>query len=1256
MKINSSLKLIGGAFVFAVASTFGVWAGSITNNFTVPFDFTTNGVVGTMWDGIYLGQGDVPNSAQNGANKGGRTIRANTTQFGNSLYVTTTFGGWENNQDDGFFLYKYVAGDFDVSVEILATTGFEFQAQNYHFAGLLARATPFPQGLPYTPGATNNNESFLNMNRYQEFGTGDSARNTSNGVLTAADTLNFPGDNGDTNTTRFLRIVRTGNTFTFYDKTNSTDGWAQKGTRVRPDLAGVIMQVGIQDAVFTGNQPFAWFTDFELSGANVTDPATLTPPTDPTGVTFSNPQTDGHMTITWAPGAGSAGSLVLLRNGTNAPVSQVPPYGYSFVGTSDTNFQSSSNSFGGTGYRLMYVGSGNTVTVSGLGGSNNTYSALVFSYSGSGSTTTYGVNPATASVLGPGILTSVTFALNTTNVPLGGLSGATVHASYSSGDTYDVSASPTTIWTSSDPTLALATNGTVNGLAIGTAITIMATYGGVTGTGTVNVSLPAFADNFNVSHDFVSQGLSGSMWDGLYIQPGDVPNQNNGGAPMFVTTNDINISSNNLLSVRAGGTRWQDAQNNGYFLFKNVPGDFQVAVHVSNIVHGAYQFAGLMARAAATDGSAFNGSENHVNWWFFDQYTVITSARPCVNGVSTIIDQGGVVPVNNMWLLLQRVNGTNFYCYQKKNPTDPWTFMPGATMVMPAFTSGVPLQVGLAQSTFTPGPDELVQFDNFMLDAANIDTNNANVNPPPPATSFALVSNPNLTMTLNWVSADALGNPLQSMVLMRAGAPVNAAPEYGFLFTGGNTGTPPTNAVFGQPPGTIVGNGNYCVFRSANPPASTNNTVTVSGLSPGTVYYAAVFTFRGTGGGKIFNSTSAPGVGVLNGTLLGLQTSPPAVTNPIPAGGVQTGWVNYGVFAGPTLVPITAFVGASGDDPTIAAGTNGTVTGFAPGSTMIHFSYQGFTNTFPVTVRASSFTENFSVNHDYLNNGVAGSTWDGVYLGGAAGFPFQVTGTYPGLILDADANTTLPNSLTVTSRNTDWAGANDDGFFLFTNVAGDFQVSVHITSLQKSNYLFAGLMVRAYSTNGAPSLIGTVNRENWVYLGEFDEFSDDVESRFALDGGDNERAGFPGTNDFWMLIKRQNGTNFSFFKKVGATDPYRPLTTQNFAQRRLTAATPVQVGIFAATYNDPTPGPLTVQFDSFSLDLEGGLGLKAFLQGGNLIVEWPTVDPEATLLSTSDLDAPNWQPVGASLNHTGDGQTYVTLSPGADHAFFRLSQ
>jgi hypothetical protein len=478
------------------------------------------------------------------------------------------------------------------------------------------------------------------------------------------------------------------------------------------------------------------------------------------------------------------------------------------------------------------------------------------------------------------------------------------------------------------------------------------------------------------------------------------------------------------------------------------------------------------------------------------------------------------------------------------------------------------------------------------------------------------------------------------MVLMRAGGPVNAAPEYGALFSG--------NAVFGQ--GNNFGNGNYCVFRSANPPASINNTVTVTGLVPGINYYATVFTFTGSGTTKIFGSVSSPGVTVLNGTLLGLHTA--LSSNAIPAGGVSAPLI-FGVFTNNTLVPIiSSIVNVASDDPTVAAGTNGVVTGIGTGSTVVHFSYQGFTNSLPVSVRPPGFTDNFGTSWNYAGSGTGGSSWDGVYLGGGY-IPGQGGANADGTVSVADANITSNNVLTVSSTRTDWAGTNNDGFFLFKYVPGDFQASVHITSQTiLVNYLFDGILARAFGTNGAPMLVGTNHLENWVYLGQFDQFNDDVESRFALNGGDNEHPGGPGTNNWYMLMKRDQGTNFTFFKRLNPTDPYIPLFNQDFTQRQLNPGRPLQVGLFAATYTSLTG---TVQFDSFMLDSAGQIPIKAFLQGGSFIVEWPTI-PGATLQTSPNLNPPNWQPVGATYNQTGDGYTFVTLTPNAAHSFFRLLQ
>ena len=139
MKTHRTNKVIS-VTLLALALSLCARAGSITNNFDAPVDFLATGVAGTLWDGVYFGAGDVPL----GTPGTGTTLAANTTTLPviggvGYLYVQSTGGGWEGAQDDGFFLFKNVAGDFDVSVQI---AGSPFQSVNYHFAGLAAAIGP----------------------------------------------------------------------------------------------------------------------------------------------------------------------------------------------------------------------------------------------------------------------------------------------------------------------------------------------------------------------------------------------------------------------------------------------------------------------------------------------------------------------------------------------------------------------------------------------------------------------------------------------------------------------------------------------------------------------------------------------------------------------------------------------------------------------------------------------------------------------------------------------------------------------------------------------------------------------------------------------------------------------------------------------------------------------------------------------------------------------------------------------------------
>ncbi|MGO8931636.1 MAG: hypothetical protein ACLQU3_32685 [Limisphaerales bacterium] len=1219
MKPMLNPRMIIRALLF-LALSLSVQAGSIIDNFDVSYDYLANGILGdTNWDGVYLGFGDIP-GGNNGGDGAGTTLVADANlSFPGFLTIQSTATSWAGTGDDGFFLYKIVAGDFDVSVE----NSPPFDPQNYTFSGLLVRAADYPSGGPFNPTGTNATENWMNITRFQEFGIGDSVRYATNGADTEID---YPGDDSDTNSTRYFRITRAEDIFTFYDKTNETDAWSLKTNFTRGDLHGVPMQVGIQQAVFTGNSPEVYFTDFELSGPNV---GLGTPPTPASGLTFSSPNPSGSITLSWTPGTGSAGSLVVMR--ANQPITGQPAYGFVYGG--NTNYGAEASFLGTSSNCVVYVGTGNTVTVSGLGGSNNTYQAAVFSFAGSGSSTVYNTaSPATNSTIGPGTLTGVSFTLSPTNIPAGGLAAATLTAAYSSGDSYDVSSDPTVVWTSSDTTVILAGPGVLTGVTNGSA-TVTASYAGVTGSKLVSVYTPAFTDNFASSHNYVAAGIAGSTWDGFYLGFGDIPDGNNGGDGNGTTTvADADITSNNVLTVTANATTWAGAGDDGFLLFKVVPGDFQAAVHVTSLQEVNYQFAGLMARAAGPDGSPFGGSENWVNWTEFEEFNDSTEARTAIAGVDTeypIFDSATA----NFWLLMTRVNGTNFNFYRRVNATDPWEAQSIGPVVHPLMTNGLPVQVGLCEAMFN-NVLGTVQFDSFMLDATNI----SGGTPPSAASGLSLTLNPdNVSMNLTWTpGTNSDGTEATSMVIMRAGAPVSAQPYFGFLST--------ADSRFGY--GTDLGSGNYVVYRAVGASA------TITDLTPGTVYYAAVYSYSGSGATKVFNQQTTAVGSLAAGVLQAITATLPG--NGIPIGGVGLPVVK-GVYGGGGGGDITSLTTFSSSDPSVIVVTNAVLTGLTNGSATITASYLSFSNSFLVTVRPPGFTDNFGVSHDYLASSVTGTAWDGVYE-----HPGDIPGTVYvsdplAAVSVADADITSNNVLTVTSLNVGWEYGQNDGFFLFKYVPGDFQAAVHLNSFDVTSYNNPGLLARAYGVD-AQGNVGTAfdsgTNEAWVSWTRFDEYGIGTYARLTLPVNNTTRSpqSDSGDGEYWLLIVRQNGTNFSFYQRLNATDPWAPCPSGTTYSVEPFAGMPMQVGLLAGGFD--SGASVTVQFDSFMLDtsLES---LLVSTSGNDIVLRWLPATG-VSLQSTVGLNPPEWQPVATPPVLSGLYNS-VTLPMTNAASFFRLA-
>jgi hypothetical protein len=663
-----------------------------------------------------------------------------------------------------------------------------------------------------------------------------------------------------------------------------------------------------------------------------------------------------------------------------------------------------------------------------------------------------------------------------------------------------------------------------------------------------------------------------------------------------------------------------------------------------------YEFIGLLARAySAADNASPSGpgySENFIDWMRFDEFGVTTATFDTRNGGNTETDNNDGESTD-YWLLMSRVNGTNFYFFKKANLADSWIL--AQTITRPDFTNGVPLQVGLEQSMFT-GNNGLVQFDHFSLDAANI----SGGTPPSATTGFTMNYNVNNnTMTLTWTpGTNSDGSVQTSFVVMRKGGPISAQPYFGDLTS--------ASSVFGQ--GTDLGGGNYVVFRG------TGNSVTVSGLTAGAVYNAAVYGYSGSGATKSFNLAGSGSSGAVQAGVFTNITA--SLSSQIPVGGVGLPVV-LGILNNGAAVDVSSSSVIFSGNTNVVVATNGVVTGLAIGSETNAVTFISgttvFTNYFVAVVRAPTFTDNFSATHDYIANGATNTTWDGVDAYPTFKIPDSTHVSDPAAdVFSADAGITSNNVLTVTSENVGWENGQNDGFYLFKYVSGDFQMAVHITTslLQADNitpvaaYNYPGLLARPYSvdTNGNVGAPLTTNGDNWVSWARFDEFGIGTRAELIRNNGTTAQPSADvGDGQLWLLMVRQSSTNFLFYQRANATDPWRPGPAgQKFAVNAF-AGLPMQIGIEEGGFN--SGGVVTAQFDSFMLDVQSlGPTVTASKSSGNINVSWPESWPGGpfNLQSTISLSPPiNWQPMAGTVVIT-NGFDVMSIPQTNAVRFFRL--
>ena len=190
----------------------------------------------------------------------------------------------------------------------------------------------------------------------------------------------------------------------------------------------------------------------------------------------------------------------------------------------------------------------------------------------------------------------------------------------------------------------------------------------------------------------------------------------------------------------------------------------------------------------------------------------------------------------------------------------------------------------------------------------------------------------------------------------------------------------------------------------------------------------------------------------------------------------------------------------------------------------------------------------------------------------------------------------------------------------------------------------------------------TLNRgETWVSFTRFDLYGIGTYARKNLNNAvtqSTQPGGFNGANttsdtNLWLLILRQNATNFLFFQRQRATDPWVPTPNDTTYDITNFAGLPLQVGLLAGGFD--SGNLVTVGFDSFMLDESfTAPTLQVSVTGGRVSLSWPS-GGDFTLHYTASLSPANWLPV-ATLPTTANGTSTVTLPATNSAAFFRLAQ
>jgi len=206
----------------------------------------------------------------------------------------------------------------------------------------------------------------------------------------------------------------------------------------------------------------------------------------------------------------------------------------------------------------------------------------------------------------------------------------------------------------------------------------------------------SFADSFDTAHNYLTQGVASTGWDGFI------------GLGAGETVNALNSSMDRAgkLYMESTGARWEpDFDPLGPFLYKIVEGDFSVKVKVDESSDVEWNDVGIMARvpdlADAGSGEDFECVDHFIS---IGQNMV----RAVDNGSEIETSAGVFMP----YLRLRRV-GSTFYHEASDDGTE-WTPLSGSPRTRTDM-AGLALQVGLQHANYNSNTGYVV-YEDFAIE------------------------------------------------------------------------------------------------------------------------------------------------------------------------------------------------------------------------------------------------------------------------------------------------------------------------------------------------------------------------------------------------------------------------------------------------------------------------------------------------------------------------------------------------------------